>query len=117
MTLDHSDLEEVTSDARRLASEERARNPSSFKRRAVVGAADSDEEDRLVGGDEDLQIWKLLPHLKELPEAMFKKLPLSAMFQLNSAIAKEQKSTAKMNTNWQRMRRSWQQTQRRSREA
>jgi hypothetical protein len=49
--------------------------------------------------EEAVQIWKLLPHLQGLPESMLKKLPLSAMFQLNSAIAKDQKNTAKMNTN------------------
>ena len=46
-----------------------------------------------------MEIWRLLPHLKGLPEQMVKRLPLSAMFQLNSAIGKENKNKAKMNTN------------------
>ena len=55
---------------------------------------DSDTEDK-----EQLEIWRLLPHLQGLPENMLKNLPLTAVFQLNSALAKDQKHAAKMNIN------------------
>ena len=58
-----------------------------------AGGSDSDE------GGEDLQLWRLLPQLKEIPEALLKKLPLNAMFQLNSALAKEKKSSEKLGVN------------------
>ena len=61
--------------------------------------ADPDEED---GSEEDggkLELWKLLPQLKELPEAWLKKLPISAMFQLNTALAKENKTAEKLGVN------------------
>ena len=58
-----------------------------------AGGSDSDE-----GGD-DLQLWRLLPQLRELPEALLKKLPLNAMFQLNSALAKEKKTSEKLGVN------------------
>ena len=44
-------------------------------------------------GTEGLEQWKLLPQLKDIPERILKTLPLSAMFQLNNALAKEQKSS------------------------
>ena len=54
---------------------------------------DSEEE------GSDLELWKLLPQLKELPESFLKKLPLSAVFQLNTALAKEKKSSEKLGVN------------------
>lgn len=42
------------------------------------------------------EIWRLLPHLRKLPDKMVRRLPLSAMFQLNRALAEDSKSSAKM---------------------
>ena len=42
---------------------------------------------------EGLELWKLLPQLRDIPENILKKLPLSAVFQLNNALAKEQKTS------------------------
>ena len=44
-------------------------------------------------------MWRLLPQLKDIPESLLKKLPLSAMFQLNSALAKENKTADKLGIN------------------
>ena len=47
----------------------------------------------------DLELWRLLPQLKDLPEALLRKLPVSAMFQLNTALAKEKKTSEKLGIN------------------
>ena len=60
----------------------------------MVDPGEESDEDR-----EQMEIWRLLPHLQGLPEAMLKKLPLTAVFQLNSALAKDQKNASKMNIN------------------
>jgi hypothetical protein len=46
-----------------------------------------------------MEIWKLLPHVKQLPVDLVSRLPLSAIFQLNSALAKESKLAGKLNVN------------------
>ena len=46
-----------------------------------------------------LELWRLLLQLKDLPEAWVKKLPLSVLFQLNSALAKERKTSEKLGVN------------------
>ena len=48
---------------------------------------------------EDLELWKLLPQLEDLPETLVRKLPISALFQLNSALAKERKTSEKLGVN------------------
>ena len=40
-----------------------------------------------------------MPQLKEVPERLLRKMPLSAMFQLNTALAKERKSSEKLGVN------------------
>jgi len=60
---------------------------------------DEEEDEEEGSGEDDWQLWKLLPHLNGLPEKMLKNLPLSAMFQLNNALGKEQKNTEKMGIN------------------
>ena len=54
---------------------------------------ESDEE------AEGLELWKLLPQLRDSPENLLKKLPLSAVFQLNNALAKEQKTSERLSIN------------------
>ena len=61
--------------------------------------ADPDEEDESEEEGDELELWKLLPQLRDLPEAILKKLLLSAMFQLNTALAKEKKSSEKLGVN------------------
>ena len=46
-----------------------------------------------------MEVWRLLPNLKHLPESLLKKLSLEAVFQLNSALAKDMKSAAKLSVN------------------
>jgi hypothetical protein len=47
----------------------------------------------------NLEIWKLLPHIKDLPEEMVKQLPLPTLLQLNTALAKESRSAEKLSVN------------------
>jgi hypothetical protein len=46
-----------------------------------------------------IEIWKLLPHVRQLPEDLVSRLPLSALFQLNTALAKESKMVGRLNVN------------------
>lgn len=99
-SLDDSELASISAAASKLLNSEMLRHPASYGHQgnlADPGGASEDEEDDSQG--EDLKVWRLLPHLKDLPEAMLKKLPLSAIFQLNAAMAKESKHAAKMSVN------------------
>ena len=73
----------MTSSARSRAARENTSRRSSASAPTDPEQEDSDME------SEDLELWKLLPQLKDLPETLVKKLPISALFQLNSALAKE----------------------------
>jgi hypothetical protein len=46
-----------------------------------------------------LQVWRLLPALKNLPESMLNQMSRSEIFQLNSAMMKESKVAQKLQTN------------------
>ena len=86
--------------ARKSVSSVTSRHAASFGKRTLSDMlADPDKDDDLSDSGNELQLWKLLPQLKELPEAFVKKLPLSAMFQLNSALAKERKCAEKLGVN------------------
>ncbi len=81
---------------------ERQRGIASSNNYLLSMLADPDPDDAgelSQAGGEDFMIWKLLPNLQHLPESMLKKLPLSAIFQLNSALAKEDKLKAKLSVN------------------
>ena len=98
--MDEDELEDTMARAKRTAGKEKMRHPSTFSQRFTIDpGADSEEDMDTTEQEDDLQIWRLLPHLQGLPETMLKKLPLSAMFQLNAAIGKEQKTTAKLTIN------------------
>ena len=76
-----------------------SRHSSSFGRRVLAASLeDPDDADTMeASGEEDeFQLWKLLPQLKDLPESMLRKLPLTAMFQLNAALQKEKKCSEKL---------------------
>ena len=79
-----------------------SRHGANFERRLLAGASpdpDESEEEEMVSSETEFQIWKLLPQLKGVPENFLEKLPLSAMFQLNSALQKERKNTEKLGVN------------------
>ena len=71
----------------------------SAGRRGGVTTPMDPEEDESDMESEDLELWKLLPQLKDLPESLVKKLPMTALFQLNSALAKERKTSEKLGVN------------------
>ena len=78
----------------------KSRHASNFAARIVASSlADPDEDENSEEECAELELWRLLPHLKELPEALLKKLPISAMFQLNTALAKETKTAEKLGVN------------------
>ena len=53
-----------------------------------------------TGNNMDLmEVWKLLPALRDLPEALLRKLQATAIFQLNMALAKDKKSSEKLSVN------------------
>ena len=95
-------LEEVVSQARKTTNKQKARHPSNFNRLEGLAACLVDPDEESMDEETDKggwQLWKLLPHLQGLPEAMLNKLPLSAIFQLNTALGKEQKNTDKLGIN------------------
>ena len=78
----------------------KSRHSSNFAARVLASSiANPDEEDESEDDSGELELWRLLPQLKDLPEAWLKKLPLSAMFQLNTALAKENKVAEKLGVN------------------
>ena len=78
----------------------KSRHPSNFgKKPTLESIEDLEEEDSEEDVSSDLELWKLLPQLKDLPESLLKKLPMSAMFQLNTALSKEKKTTEKLGVN------------------
>ncbi len=49
--------------------------------------------------DDLMAIWRLLPNLRGLPDALLRKLSPEAVFQLNSALGKDLKTSAKLTVN------------------
>ena len=93
-------LNKSTAAAKRLAGSMKARHPGSFGSRSKAAQlVDIDDQESEEDRDEELELWKLLPQLRDLPEAMVKKLPMSAMFHLNAALSKEKKTTEKLGVN------------------
>ena len=79
-----------------------SRHGVNFERQLLAGASANpveSSEEEMVSSETEFQIWKLLPQLKGVPENFLEKLPLSAMFQLNSALQKERKNTEKLGVN------------------
>ena len=92
-------LKETLDAASRMVNEERRKSSRQGRLEGDDEVEDPAMEVEIEEESEQLEIWRLLPHLRGLPEAMLKKLPMSAVFQLNSALAKDQKISSKMNTN------------------
>ena len=76
-----------------------ARHGGSFANRILFDAVEDPDDTATVDNDPELQIWKLLPQLRNLPESFLGKIPLAAMFQLNAALQKEKKHTEKLGVN------------------
>ena len=85
--------------AARLTGSVKSRHAGTFGGRSAAAVVDPDGPASEDEGDPSLELWKLLPQLKDLPEALLRKLPLSTMFQLNSALAKEKKTSEKLGVN------------------
>ena len=102
-TLQQEELRQEFSRAQQFTNSQKSRHPGNFGRMGGLMAdlADPDGSDDMEEGQgtDGFQLWRLLPHLQGLPEDMLYKLPLSAMFQLNTALGKEQKNTDKMGVN------------------
>ena len=95
--LSTSSLRTTMEAATRMVNSERLNRKRPAEDGEDESIADPGEDDSWNGAtSQQMEIWKLLPHLQGLPEAMLRKLPLNAVFQLNSALAKDQKTTAKM---------------------
>ena len=78
----------------------KSRHPGNFgKKPPVESIEDPEEEDSDEESSEDFELWRLLPQLRDLPQSLLKKLPMDAMFQLNTALSKEKKSTEKLGVN------------------
>ena len=78
------------------------RHGAKFSKRVLAEASadpEDDDEIDMENSEAKLQIWKLLPQLKGLPESLLGKIPLAAMFQLNTALQKEVKNTEKLGVN------------------
>ena len=93
-------LARSVAEAGRLTASARGRHASNFGggRGAVSMLVDPEEQEE-DGGADNLELWRLLPQLKSIPESLLRKLDLSTMFQLNSALVKEKKTTARLGVN------------------
>ena len=86
--------------ASKAANAVKSRHTSNFISQMVASSMpDPDEEEESDVDCGKLELWKLLPQLKELPESLLRKLSISAMFQLNTALGKENKTAEKLGVN------------------
>ena len=78
----------------------KSRHSSNFAARVLASSiANPDEEEESEEDSGELELWRLLPQLKDLPETWLRKLPLASIFQLNTALAKENKVAEKLGVN------------------
>ena len=79
-------LSAASAKAHKAVSSVTKRHTNNFRRGAgILSVTDPDlEEDEVMASDvsEELQIWRLLPQLRSLPESLVSRLPLATMFQL-----------------------------------
>ena len=102
--MEEEELEESLTRSREEIREQNLKNPSSYQKESLVKSLlalqDPDEDEHEdVHVETKAEIWQLLPHLQSVPEATLKKLPMSALFQLNNALAKSSKTTEKLSVN------------------
>ena len=87
-------------EASRLTASVKGRHASNFGGGGGRDTALADPgEDESEGEEDGLELWRLLPRLKDIPETLLRKIPLSAMFQLNNALAKEKKTMERLGVN------------------
>lgn len=94
-------LSKTAETAKEKLNSQKLRHISNFLSTSRPEIEDPDEEELSDDGQEDigLDLSKFLPNLRSLPESFVKKLPVSVLFQLNAALAKEQKNVAKLGIN------------------
>ena len=79
-------LARSVAEASRLTASVKGRHASNFGGGGGRDTALADPgEDESEGEEDGLELWRLLPRLKDIPETLLRKIPLSAMFQLNNA--------------------------------
>ena len=94
MAMSSVSLARSVTEAGRLSASVRVRHASNFGSRGGALSALADPGATYSDNEEDnLELWRMLPQLKDIPETLLKKLPLSAMFQLNNALGKEKWTT------------------------
>ena len=98
-SLDSQQLAATTFRAQKAVEGVTARHGGSFINRILVDAVEDPDVTPSVDSDAELQIWKLLPQLRNLPESLLGKIPLATMFQLNAALQKEKKHSEKLGVN------------------
>ena len=84
-----SQLSTAASKARKAVDWVANRHRAKFSKWVLAEAsADPEDDDKMnvENSEAELQIWRLLPQLKSLPESLLGKIPLTAMFQLNTAL-------------------------------
>jgi hypothetical protein len=86
--------------AGKAAEKEKLRNPSSYvSGKSKSRMQDPDESESESEDGDELQIWKMLPNLKNISEAKLKNMPVEFIFQLNAALGKDKKNTEKLTVN------------------
>ena len=101
--VDEAHLARSIAAAAKLTTSARSRTVrDSGSRHSAVPPPTDLEEDVSDGETDELELWRLLPQLKDLPETWVKKLPMSALFQLKSALAKDRKTGSQHETGAQR---------------
>ena len=93
------DLDKSMASAKRTTSQMKSRHGATFGSRLLADAILDPDKGESEEDSGEFQLWRLLPQLKEVPEEYLRKLPLSAMFQLNNSLAKEKKSTERLGIN------------------
>jgi hypothetical protein len=90
-----------TGDTLRCLGEEFSRTSRGFQ--ALVSGSDPDSgltaAEAGSSNPDPLQVWKLLPALKDMPLNVLQQLSRSEIFQLNTAVLKESKVAGKLQTN------------------
>jgi len=61
-----------------------------------IPQAPKQSKDPRIAKAQEIAIWKLLPSIQHLPEEMLSSMPIQLLFQLNTALAKENKIAGKM---------------------
>lgn len=96
--LDSNQLAASMASAKFLIHQEQQRHPDVNAGSPVGGLSDAGLVSTTIH-DDLMDVWRLLPNIRDLPEAMLRKLSPEAILQLNMALGKDQKNTAKLTVN------------------